>query len=201
MTTFWQEHQVAPPPRSLEESEQQLDDRVLLFPTLYDLMPVDYPGQIILDYGCGPGHDTILFLRNHARKVYFADVSWKALQTTNDRLNMHGLRKRAYPILLPEDLPIVDHIHCAGVLHHVDDPIDILWDLRRSCPNGETRVMVYDGDLSEHSQSDVPITEWWTQKEFLALVKESEFEGEYVGSYPCSSPWRPDCHAACYSLR
>lgn len=200
MTTFWQEHQVGGPYATVEESEQALDDRLLLYPALLDLMPVDFPGQTVLDYGCGPGHDTLLFLRSGARKVYFADVSWQALQTTNDRLQMHGLRTYAFPVLLPDDLPRVEHIHCAGVLHHIEDPIGALQRMRDALEEGEARVMVYDGDSSTHSQSEVPITEWWTRKEFLALAKEAGFKGKYVGSYECSSEWRPNCQAACYSL-
>jgi len=199
-TAFWQEHQVGGPYSSLEESEQALDDRLLRYPTLLDLMPVSFPGQTVLDYGCGPGHDTLLFLRSGARKVYFADVSWQALQTTNDRLQMHGLRARAFPVILPDDLPTVEHIHCAGVLHHISDPIGALTAMREALENGEARVMVYDGDSSTHSQSEVPITEWWTRKEFLALAKEAGFKGKYLGSYECSSEWRPNCQAACYSL-
>lgn len=201
MTTFWQEHQVGGPYSSLEESQVALDDRLSLYPTLLDLMPVHFPGQTVLDYGCGPGHDTLLFLLNGARKVYFADVSWQALQTTNDRLQMHGQRAHASPVLLPDDLPAVEHIHCAGVLHHISDPIGALTDMREALQEeGEARVMVYDGDSSTHSRSDVPITEWWTRKEFLALAREAGFKGKYVGSYECSSEWRPNCQAACYSL-
>lgn len=200
MTAFWQQYQVGGPYDNPYDSEQALDAREALYPDLYEFMPVDYPGQSILDYGCGPGHDTILFLRNHARKVYFADISWQALQTTSDRLQMHDLRKRASPILLPEALPFVDHIHCAGVLHHVAEPLEILGDFRRALSSGEARVMVYDGELSEHSQSNVPITKWWTHKQFALLARKAGFRTEYVGSYPCSSEWRPNCYAACYSL-
>lgn len=203
MTAYWQEHQVGGPYADAEESEQALEARALLFPALYDLMPVCYPGQTILDYGCGPGHDTILFLRNLARHVYYADASWLALKTTNERLKMHGLEGHATPLFADDvgDFPPVDHVHCAGVLHHVSDPIGALLKMRRALrTGGEARVMVYDGEKSTHSQSDVPITEWWTHKEFLALAREAGFKGKYIGSYPCSSPWRPDCHAACYVL-
>lgn len=200
MTTFWQEHQVGGPYASVEDSEHALAIREELYPRLYELMPVQQPGKVVLDYGCGPGHDTLLFLRNRARRVFFADVSWQALQTTNDRLQMHGLRRRASPILLPEELPLVEHVHCAGVLHHVAEPVLALLALRKALPKGEARVMVYDGDISDHSQSEVPITEWWTRKEFLSLVSEAGWKGEFIGGYECSAEWRPNCHAACYRL-
>jgi hypothetical protein len=60
--------------------------------------------------------------------------------------------------------------------------------------------MVYDGELSDHTQSEVPITEWWTADEIKAMAKEAGFESEILGSYSCSSEWRPNCYAACYSL-
>ena len=201
-TEFWQENQVGGPYGTLEESEEALAYRENLYPFLYDLMPVaSYGGKSVLDYGCGPGHDTILFLRNNAKRVFFADVSWQALQTTNDRLNLHELRRRAVPIMLPQDLPKVDHIHCAGVLHHCEDPLGILREFRTALIGEDVRVMVYDGEISEKSTSLVPITEWWTRKEFKDLARAAGFEAEYHGSYPCSTEWRPNCYAACYSLK
>lgn len=198
MTTFWQEHQVGGPYSTYDESLGALKERVDQYPDLLKLMPVRFPGLRILDFGCGPGHDTILFLNHGAAHVFFADVSWQALQTTNDRLVMHGLRDQATALFADDDLPNVHHIHCAGVLHHMHDPLGALGRLRQV--SNSLRVMVYDGEKSEHSQSLVPITEWWTHKEFLALAKEAGWAGEWVGSYPCSSQWRPNCWAACYSL-
>lgn len=200
VTTFWQTNQVGGPYATPYDSEQALEAREALYPDLYDLMPVDYPGQSILDYGCGPGHDTILFLRHHARKVWYADVSWQALQTTSDRLQMHGLGKRAQAILLPESLPLVDHIHCAGVLHHCEDPEAILAEFRKILVNGDARVMIYDGDVSDHTQSEVPITHWWTRTQFRRMAYEAGFTPHYLGSYECSAEWRPNCYAACFSL-
>lgn len=202
MTTFWQENQVGGPYSSARESEEALEARMQLFPQLLDLMPVSYPGLDILDYGCGPGHDTLLFLSHGARHVYFADISWLALKTTSERLELHCLRDQAHALFADDPLPQVDHIHCAGVLHHVHDPLGVLNRLRRALrPGGDANVMVYDGDKSTHSQSEVPITEWWTHSEFLNLVADAGFRGKYLGSYPCSTEWRPDCYAACYRLK
>lgn len=202
-TQFWQENQVGGPFRTLEESEASLQHRADLYPGLHELMPVSFPGQTILDYGCGPGHDTLLFLLHGARHVYFADVSWLALQITSDRLDLHHLRDQATGLLADDgDLPLVDHVHCAGVLHHVAEPIESLKRMRRALkPGREARVMVYDGEMSPHTQSEVPITEWWTHDEFVAIAKEGGFKAEWLGSYPCPAEWRPDCYAACYLLK
>ena len=197
-TDFWQENQVAEAPRSYEESVNQLLARSEQFPLLKELMPVAFPGKLVLDFGCGPGHDTIQFLNHGATHVYYADISWKALAITSERLKLHGLRSLASPLFADDELPVVDHVHCAGVLHHMHDPIGALLRLRRISPSA--RVMVYDGKKSTHSDSLVPITEWWTPKEFVKMCHKVGWEAVYQGSYPCASEWRPNCWAACFAL-
>ena len=195
---FWTENQVGGPYKTRRESLAALAERMLLYPTLLELMPVDYPDQTVLDYGCGPGHDTILFCQHGAGHVFYYDISLLALEIVDARLEMHGLADHASPSDLTQR---VDHIHCAGVLHHTEDPDRILERFRRLLnPGGEARVMIYDGDRSKVSQSKVPITMWWTEKQFTELCSESGFDAEYVGGYDCSAPWRPDCMAACYRL-
>jgi SAM-dependent methyltransferase len=198
-TAYWQEHQVGGPYETLEESNAALQERAALYLYLYDLMPVSFPGKTILDYGCGPGHDTLLFCLNGAGHVFYYDISPLALEIVEQRLELHGLANRASPAgALPAK---VDHVHCAGVLHHTEDPLGILKTLRASLkPGGEARVMVYDGDRSEHTQSEVPITLWWTEQEFAYLCHLAGFDAEQVGHYECSALWRPDCYAACYRL-
>jgi ubiquinone/menaquinone biosynthesis C-methylase UbiE len=163
-------------------------------------MPVEFPGQTVLDYGCGPGHDTILFCKHGAGHVFYYDVSPLAREIVDMRLELHGLADRASPVEKPW-IPMVDHIHCAGVLHHTEDPLGILKDFRRLLKSGgEVQVMIYDGDRSKHTQSDVPITHWWMEGEFRLMCHLAGFDARQVGFYECSSPWRPDCYAACYSL-
>ena len=197
VTDFWQENQVGGPYETYEQSVAALLDRAEKYPLLRELMPTSFPAKTVLDFGCGPGHDTIQLLNAGARHVYFADVSWQALSTTNDRLKMHGLRSEATPLFADDPLPAVDHVHCAGVLHHMHDPEDALLRLRSCAPSA--RFMVYDGKKSEHSQSLVPITEWWTPKEFISMCDDAGWAAVYVGSYECSASWRPNCWAACFS--
>lgn len=198
--TFWAEHQVGGPYATVEESTEALREREHLYPDLWEFMPVSFPGKTVLDYGCGPGHDTILFCQFGAGHVFYYDISPLALEIVDARLEMHGFASRASPVERPW-IPMIDHIHCAGVLHHTEDPISILKDFRRILrSDGEVRVMVYDGESSRHTQSDVPITLWWTHTEFQMLARMAGFAAEYMGSYECSAPWRLDCYAACYRL-
>jgi len=199
-TEFWYENQVGGPYSTVGESQTALLERVQRYPRLLEFMPVNLPGMTVLDYGCGPGHDTVLFCLNGAGHVFYYDVSPLALEIVDMRLELHGLADRASPVQKPW-IPMVDHIHCAGVLHHTENPSSILKDFRRILrPDGEVRVMVYDGDRSKHTRSEVPITLWWTEQEFKYLAYLSGFDAEYLGSYECSAPWRPVCWAACYRL-
>ena len=201
-TAFWSENQVGGPYETLEASRHALYARQRQYPSLLDLMPVTgQEGKTVLDYGCGPGHDTLLFCLNGAGHVFYYDISPMALEIVDTRLEMHGVENQASPVTR-DHLPQVDYAHCAGVLHHTEDPLGILKDLRASLkPGGEARVMIYDGDRSRHSESKVPITLWWTEHEFVYLAFMAGFGADYLGSYECSAPWRPDCFAACYSLK
>lgn len=199
-TAFWTENQVGGPYETLVASLDALMEREMIYPKLYELMPVIFPGQTVLDYGCGPGHDTILFAEHGAGHVFYYDVSPLALEIVDARLELHGLADRASPVERGH-IPHVDHVHCAGVLHHTEDPLGCLKDMRSALkPKGEARVMIYDGDLSKHSTSKVPITIWWTEQEFIYLCYMAGFQAEKMGFYECSAPWRPNCFAACYRL-
>lgn len=197
--TFWATHQVGGPYKTLEESQEALARRQARYPTLLELMPVEHPGKTVLDFGCGPGHDTILFCEFGAGHVFYYDISPLALEIVDARLELHGLADHASPASRP--LPKVDYIHCAGVLHHAEYPSVLLRDLRHALkPGGEIRVMIYDGDRSKHTQSKVPITRWWTEEEFSYMAEICGLRAHQVGHYECSAKWRKECYAACYRL-
>jgi SAM-dependent methyltransferase len=204
---FWADHQVGGPYDTVEESEQALAARRALYPALELLMPTDHPGKTILDYGCGPGHDTVQFLQNGAEFVYYADASPLALLTTERRLQLHGVADRAMPVLVPDGkqpvLPPVEHVHCAGVLHHVTHPDRVLTALHLAAlrHDAEIRLMVYDGGASPPTQSLVPVTRWWTREQVEHLAHNAGLVTEYVGGYSCEADWRKGCVASCYVLR
>ena len=199
-TTFWATNQVGGPYATLEESQEGLAQRQMEYPRLLELMPVEFPGKTVLDYGCGPGHDTLLFCQYGAGHVFYYDISPLALEIVDARLDMHGLADHASPVNRGH-IPKVDHAHCAGVLHHAEDPIAILKDIHSALKrDGDANVMIYDGLRSKKTKSKVPITEWWTEQEFIYMAYIAGFQAYYLGSYECSAPWRPDCYAACYHL-
>ena len=115
-------------------------------------MPVDVgTDRVVLDYGCGPGHDLVGFtVYSRPTRLIAMDVSPTSLAEAEARVTLHG-NSAEFVLLKPhqERLPMpdasVDYIHCSGVLHHVPNLELILGEfLRILKPQGEARVMVYN---------------------------------------------------------
>ena len=217
---YWNEHQVADFPEDVtaEDSFRSLEWRNNLYPGLLELMPVaGFEGKTVLDFGCGPGHDTIQFLLNGAKHVYALDSSQKGLKALRARLKAHGLSNCS---VLPGSelpyVPLVDHIHCAGVLHHLADPSAALRMLARALkPEAEIRMMVYSaesqfvqqhcgGDLERFQRvidHDAPIARAWTQAEVKQLAADANLNAAYLGSYRIPSETEGPGLSSCWSLR
>ena len=114
----------------------------------------DRQGQIILDYGCGPGNDLYRFLViNNAKKVIGIDISQKALLFAKLRLALHHIEPNRVELLIKPDtvntIPFLDndfdHINCAGVLQHTSNPETILREFYRVVkPKTTSNIMVYN---------------------------------------------------------
>jgi SAM-dependent methyltransferase len=219
---YWSDNQVADLPLDItaEQSFDALEQRNAMYPGLIDLMPVTgYAGWDVLDFGCGPGHDTVAFLYHGAAHVYAADVSWKALEMTRARLIAHGLLDRATLMLVGDGdwmLPRVDHIHAAGVIHHVADPRRTLRRLAGALvANREIRMMVYSADswfykvkcggdpdaFRAAADTGAPISHAWTHNEVVALAKQAGLNARYVGSYLTAGEPQPPGLMSCWSLK
>lgn len=117
-----------------------------------DLMPVNgHDGEVVLDYGCGPGHDLVgIGHYSSPSRLLGCDVSPKALSVARTRLDLHDATVELVQISeieqrLPFDDSSIDYIHSSGVLHHVPDPVAVLREFGRILkPGGYSRVMVYN---------------------------------------------------------
>jgi SAM-dependent methyltransferase len=117
-----------------------------------DLLPVSgHDSKVIVDYGCGPGHDLIgIGVYSKPARLIGVDVSQTSLREARARLRLHGIDAELHQIgehspRLPLPDGSVDYIHCSGVLHHVSEPANVLREFARLLkPDGEVRLMVYN---------------------------------------------------------
>jgi ubiquinone/menaquinone biosynthesis C-methylase UbiE len=153
---YWTRHNVTLHRRfkTAAESFNFIEWRNLQHLYYIELMPVKgADGKVVVDYGCGPGHDLVGFAVESAPAQLIAvDVSPTSLAESRDRMEMHGL-KADYVRIHETDksLPIsdrsVDLVHSSGVLHHTPDPIAIMKEFRRILrPGGYAQIMVYNYD-------------------------------------------------------
>lgn len=93
--SYWGEHTVEKIPFvSAWESKQYFKWLIREYPLLDEFMDFykNREGQVMLDYGCGPGNDLFRFLViNKAEKVIGMDVSYKALIQAAKRLALHNI--------------------------------------------------------------------------------------------------------------
>lgn len=140
--------------RSAEESLQYFRWRTSQYYDYLDMMPVaGQAGTVVLDYGCGPGHDLVGFATaSRPSRLIGMDVSGPSLAEAERRLGLHGAKAELIKIdegeeRLPLPTASVDYIHSSGVLHHVPDPLRVLREFQRVLkPSGTARIMVYNYD-------------------------------------------------------
>lgn len=119
-----------------------------------DLMPVDgQEGKVVLDFGCGPGHDLVGFAtKSKLARLIAMDVSRSSICEARARLALHRaacefIQLDSHSSHLPLDAASVDYVHSSGVLHHLEDAGTVLREFRRVLrSNGSARIMVYNYD-------------------------------------------------------
>jgi SAM-dependent methyltransferase len=156
---YWEGHTVNSTPFATRRaSARYLDWRFQEYPLFREFSGLwgEHDGEVVLDYGCGPGNDVVGFLlHTNAKQVIGMDVSRKALELARRRIALHKIRpERARLIQLNDaepEIPLpddaIDYLQCQGVLQHVSDPGRVLRELHRVLkPGREARVMVYNRD-------------------------------------------------------
>jgi ubiquinone/menaquinone biosynthesis C-methylase UbiE len=116
------------------------------------LMPLrGQDGKVVLDFGCGPGHDLVGFAtESKPSRLIGVEVSPSSLAEARSRLALHGaacefILANRQSSELPLDSGSIDYVHSSGVLHHVPDLVGTLRELRRVLRrDGVARVMVYN---------------------------------------------------------
>jgi SAM-dependent methyltransferase len=138
-----------------EESLEYLAWRNAQYPPFEELMPTKgWDGKVVLDYGCGPGHDVVGFAEfSNASKIYGMDISAASVAEARKRLQLHKhphveiihLQEEENKIPLPDNS--VDYIHSCGVIHHIENPVPILKEFNRILKkDGKVRLLLYNYD-------------------------------------------------------
>lgn len=170
-------------------------------------------GNVVLEYGCGGGSDTLSLLRRGCR-VYFADVTHSNVEVTRSRVTEAGMIERATGLALDasDRLPIADGILDAvtshGVIHHIEDPLPVMCEFFRVLkPGGRVYVMLYTEHLRMRADTAIhtlarerglpveegfswftdgagtPWAEWYTVEEGRQLLTDAGFENTGYTEY------------------
>ncbi len=133
-----------------------------LYPLYIDIFGLldNHENEIILDYGCGPGNDLLIYkLNSSCKKIIGVDISTKVINMAVKRLKMHNISvtenvndNSSITLLLVSDKDTklnisdnkIDYIQSSGVIHHTSNPDNILKELYRVLkPGGILKIMMY----------------------------------------------------------
>lgn len=106
----------------------------------------DFPGQRLLEVGCGMGTDLLQFARGGAR-VTGVDLTPRSIETSRRHLELYG-HSGDFALTDAEKLPFADEsfdvAYSNGVLHHTADTAAAVREIHRVLrPGGLARVMLY----------------------------------------------------------
>lgn len=216
---YWTRHNVTSHYEfaSAKESTDAFHWRNAQYPHYIKLMPVSgFDDCRVLDFGCGPGHDLVGFgTYSRCARLAGVDVSSSSVREAQSRLALHDIRAELLCVAPGDPLPFADasfdHVHSSGVLHHVEDPIAALRELKRILkPGGSMHVMVYhynsiwvhlkvayqraivEGrfrDLPLREQfarstdgEECPIARCYEPQEFIAVANAAGLEARFAGA-------------------
>lgn len=124
------------------------------------------PGQVVVDFGCGPGHAAIEFAKRvgPAGHVHALDINAEFVKRARARAETQGLADRITVHLLTDSrLPLadasVDRVVARNTLIYVEDPVVTLSEFRRVLrPGGLAHAI--EGDWRLTAVEPVPTDEW-----------------------------------------
>jgi ubiquinone/menaquinone biosynthesis C-methylase UbiE len=153
---FWANNTVYNPAvRSALQSRMNIEWRFRTHPLFRELTGLygEHDGEVVLDYGCGPGNDVSGFVvHSKASKIIGMDISPKALAVAAQRVALHNpVKGRVELVQISDATPViplpdqsVDFVSSQGVLMHTSDPAAILREFHRVLkPRSRACVMVY----------------------------------------------------------
>jgi ubiquinone/menaquinone biosynthesis C-methylase UbiE len=123
-------------------------------------------GQMIADFGCGPGHAAIEFAKRvgPAGHVHALDINAEFIRRTRARADAQGFGSRITAHLLEDArLPLpaasLDRIVARNTIIYVEDPAVTLTEFRRALRPGGLAHMI-EGDWRLTAVEPVPTEDW-----------------------------------------
>lgn len=111
----------------------------------YPLTEKDYLGKTVVDIGCGYGRHSF-FAARYGAEVIAVDSSEDAVLSTSKNCaslkHVHVVMADAAQ--LPIKSQVIDHAYCFGVLHHIENPLEVMkkaTDILK--PSGSLSLWVY----------------------------------------------------------
>ena len=124
------------------------------------------PGQIIGDFGCGPGHAAVEFAKRAGSTghVHAFDINAEFVQRARTRAKTEGLEKRITVHLLEDaGLPLpnqsLDRMVVRNTLIYVDDPVVTLQEFHRCLRHGGIAHAI-EGDWRLTAVEPVSTKDW-----------------------------------------
>ncbi len=162
--TYYKDHWVDIEPERLERYEKQFiwgeRGNALIEPA--DIKP----GQVVADYGCGPGYLSVELARRVGTDghVHSFDVNADFVERTQARLAGEGLSDRVTVTHLDSDmLPLVDDVLdrliVKNVMCYVDDPLSSFQEFRRVVKPGGN-VHAIDSDFYMAAFDPIDVMDW-----------------------------------------
>jgi ubiquinone/menaquinone biosynthesis C-methylase UbiE len=113
------------------------------------------PGQIVVDFGCGPGHTAIEFARRiKSGHVHALDINTEFIKRARARAEANGVGDRVTAQLLTsERLPlpdgVADRVVTRNTIVYVHDPVNTFMEFRRVLkPGGIAHAIEGDWSLT-----------------------------------------------------
>ena len=109
---------------------------------IIDKFSSDQPNNIILDYGCGRGSNSLKYLKYGARKVYGIDISPVYISYAIELMRQAGVDKGLFDFrvmdahVLEFEENTFDLVLGSGILHHLNPDIALKEIYRVLKPNG-----------------------------------------------------------------
>jgi SAM-dependent methyltransferase len=120
------------------------EERYSTYPWLYDVAEFrKHQGDKVLEIGCGTGTDLLQFAKHRALATGI-DLTTKHVELARRRVGDLAVVHEADARHLPFENGSFDYIYSHGVLHHCDEPEEVVREMFRVLrPGGRINIHVY----------------------------------------------------------